>query len=153
MLIDMAAGKQERLFNIHGQNCGEIKGVYLVPFNGEGAISFRILSISQGGEINVWIPGDVKNQQALNEEVTHVDLKQVGHESVLLVGTKGGFMYTYTVTNGRVQPLAVIREYGIKSQNLKFNVLGACMLKTFSGNLCVLAAKSQGDIGVWKVQL
>lgn len=153
VLIDVAAGKQERVNSIHSQTCGEIKGVFLVPYNVEGSVPFRILSVSQSGEVNVWMPGDVKTQQVLNEEVTHVDMKHVNNDSVLLIGTKGGFMHTYTVTNGRVQPLGVIREYGNKSPNLKFNVLGACLLKIFSGNLCVLAAKSYGDIGIWKVQL
>jgi len=101
----------------------------------------------------VWQPGDVKPVQTLTEEVSHVDLKQVGSEFVLLIATKMGFIYTYTVNNGRVQPLAALREFGTKSQTLSFPVLGSCTLKVFSGKLCVVAAKAQGVIGVWKVNM
>ena len=101
----------------------------------------------------MWMPGDVKPTQSLGEEVTHVDMRQAGQDSVLLIGTKAGFIYTFTVTNGRVQPLAAIREFGTKSQNLTFPTLGACSLKVFSGNLCVMAAKAHGTIAVWKLSL
>lgn len=151
--MDFAAGSKNAIPNIHKAGNVPVRGVYFVPVTSDTGASLRILSVNAAGEIIVWLPGDVKPMQQLNEEVTHVDLRQVGQDFVLLVGTKAGFMHTYTVTNGRVQPLGVIREFGTKTQNLTFPVLGACSLKVFSSNLCVMAAKSHGTIAVWKVGL
>lgn len=152
LALDTAQGSKNAVPNIHKQP-SPIRGVYLLPVTTDQGQSVRIISVNAQGEVVSWLPGDVKPQQDLKEEVTHVDLRQVGSDYVLLIGTKSGFIHTYTVTNGRVQPLGSIREFGTKAHTLTFPVLGACSLKVFGGSLCVLAAKAQGAVAVWKVSL